>query len=294
MTPKPLIILMLCMMLMVSPALAAYEITAEPLGITTNTPGGQFSDYTIDVSQDGDGIQRISFDLSSGTTINFTLTYGDGSTVDGWFEYTNDGFYTQHTEVAIGGSASGYNYIGLQEIGRIDIVGYARNTTPDPDVLGIIVYDSVFGISEQKAVAFHPTTGAGDGVIYKIHFTSSQPVSFAWWTNDRSLVAKAANTSLLDAINEWIALVSAWKDTIIGVGTSTFYWLNFLFVENLTLIIALYISGSLAFAARSCNGNPIRLLRTFLKDQRNLFEFILKLWESLVNLIAQFRSIFRI
>lgn len=290
MTPKPFL-LILAALLLVAPALASYEITAEPLGGTLHTSGTKFSDYTIDETANGDALQRISWDLPTGTTVNYTLTYGNSETVSGWFEYTNDGFYTQHTEVAIGGIASGYDYWGLQEIGRVDIVGYARDTNTNQR--GIIVYDSVFGFSERRAISFYQTSNVSDGVIYKVHFTSNKPIGFAWYSNTRANVAKAADTSLLDVVNEWVQLAESIASFIYNTVVTLLYWLKFFFWDNLMMTVALYIAITAAVAFNKTK-DVFKGIQQFFKYQRALFEFILILWSYLVNLIATFRGIFRI
>jgi hypothetical protein len=259
-----------------------------------NLVEGKVSNLLIDVSAKGDAVQRIAVDIGTGTAVNFTLTYGNGATVSGWMEYTNDGFFRQHSEVAIDTDIQGYDYIGLQEIGRIDIVGYARNWTSNTEyTTGFIVYDSVFGISERRAMAYYPVPSISDNVIYKFELTSTKPVAVAYYTNTRENVAKAAATTLLEVINEWVQLAISLAFFVKDTAIALFFWLKFFFWDNLGMTVALYISISMAYAANTSK-DIFRFIGKFFNDQKKLFEFVLSLWTTLVNIIATFRGIFRI
>jgi len=294
-TKSLLLAFVLVLGMIVSPVCAlGYEITAEPLGGQINLVEGKVSNLLIDVSAKGDAVQRIAVDIGTGTAVNFTLTYGNGATVSGWMEYTNDGFFRQHSEVAIDTDIQGYDYIGLQEIGRIDIVGYARNWTSNTEyTTGFIVYDSVFGISERRAMAYYPVPSISDNVIYKFELTSTKPVAVAYYTNTRENVAKAAATTLLEVINEWVQLAISLAFFVKDTAIALFFWLKFFFWDNLGMTVALYISISMAYAANTSK-DIFRFIGKFFNDQKKLFEFVLSLWTTLVNIIATFRGIFRI
>lgn len=294
-TKSLLLAFVLVLGMIVSPVCAlGYEITAEPLGGQIHLVEGKVSNLSIDVSAKGDAVQRIAVDVGTGTTVNFTLWYGNGATVSGWMEYTNDGFFQQHSEVAIDTDIQGYDYIGLQEIGRIDIVGYARNWTSNTEyTTGFIVYDSVFGISERRVMAYYPVPSISDNVIYKFELTSTKPVAVAYYTNTRENVAKAAATTLLEVINEWVQLAISLAFFVKDTAIALFFWLKFFFWDNLGMTVALYISISMAYAANTSK-DIFRFIGKFFNDQKKLFEFVLSLWTTLVNIIATFRGIFRI
>ena len=288
-----LLVFVLVLGMIVSPVCAlGYEITAEPLGGQTHLVPGRPTNLSVDVSSQGDAIQRISFDIPTGTTLNFTLWYGAGSTVEGWMVYSNDGFMTQYSEVAIGGDAQGYSYWGIQEAGRIDIIGYARNyTTATEYTQGFMVYDAL-RIS-TKFMAYYPVSDLSDNVIYKFEYNSTQPVIVLYYTNTRENVAKAATTTLLEAVNEWVKFAIEIAFFVMDTAIALFYWLKFFFWDNLGMTIALYVSISMAYSANTSK-DVFKFIGKFFNDQRKLFEFMLSLWTTLVNLIATFRGIFRL
>lgn len=274
---------------------AAITVTAEPIGTTLETLTEKgVTVFSYDASPEGNAIQRIGIDAPTGTLVSFTLTYGSGSTASGTLHYYNDGFYRQTSDITLGGESSSYTYVGLQEIGRFYVSGYGRNES-EPGVWekGFLVFGSTAGLSTiSNDFVFLPVSG--DPVIYKIDVSSNNPVDVAIYYAPRDDVAAATEKSFLDVANEWVQFATGIATTIYGVLTSAFRWIKFFFIDNLGMTISLYIAGSLAIAARRSRGNPITVLRQFFRDQKNLFEFIMSLWERLVNIIAKFRGIFRI
>lgn len=280
--------------LVVIPA-SAVVVTAEPIGTTLSTITEKGTTvYSYDGTADGKAIQRIGFDVPTGTQVSYTLTYGDGSTVSGTLHYYNDGFFQQTSDISLGALSSSYTYVGLQEIGRFYVSGYGRNeTSPDTWQKGFLIYGSTGGISTiSNDYVFYPITG--DPVIYKIDISSTNPIDIALYVAPREDVAEATEKSFLDVLNEWVQIATGMASTIKDIVIAAFKWGKFFFIDNLGMTVALYIAGSLAIAARTSRGNPIKVLRQFFKDQKALFEFILSLWERLVNLVGTFRGIFRI
>ena len=276
------VLVLSCMI--VSPVCAlGYEITAEPLGGVLHLVPGRPTDLSVDVSQDGDALQRITIDIPTGTILNFTLWYGNASTVEGWMVYSNDGAFTQYSEVAIGGDVQGYSYWGIEQAGRVDIIGYARNYTSETEYTeGIMVYDAL-RIS-TKYLAYYPVSDISDNVIYKFEFTSTQPVIVNYYTNTRENVGKAASTTLLEAINEWVQFAISIGFFIMDTAIALFYWIKFFFWDNLGMTIALYVSISMAYTANTAK-DIFKFFGKFFNDQKKLFEFILSLWTlSLIHI----------
>jgi hypothetical protein len=284
-----LLALLLVLGMIVSPVSAlGYQITAEPLGGVMNLVPGRPTNLSIDVSAKGDAIQRITMDIPTGTVLNFTLFYGNANTVSGWMVYTNDGFFTQYSEVAIGGDAQGYSYWGIEEAGRIDIIGYARNYTTETEYTsGIMVYDALRVWTDH--MAYYPVSGSSLIAIYKFEYTSTRPVVVNYYTNTRANVEKAARTTLLGAGSEWIALAQKYAGSTVAFIVGLFWILKFFFIDNLLLVIALWISVSMAYSAIT-SPNIWGFYKKFFKTQKALLDFILFLWTtfwSILNYLVQ-------
>lgn len=290
-----LLLSLLLFVLLIVPASATYEITAEPLGGALHSAGSKITSFTTDVSAEGNAIQRISIDVPSGATVDFTLWYANGSTVTGHMTYepsTNcvgGGLLNtcQHSEVSIGGDTQGYSYVGTAVIGRIDIVGYARNWSADKTTYttGFIVYDSVFGVSERRAMAYYPVASISDNVIYKFQISSNKPVSVAWYTNTRQNVGQAASTNILEALGKFAAFLAQMAGRIYDFLVSLIGWIKFFFIDHLFLTLALYIAISMCFAARGARGKIPKFFRTFIGDQVKLVKFIIELFRVFVEII---------
>jgi hypothetical protein len=279
--------------MIVSPVSARYEISPQPLSGDMITTPGKVTDLTVDVSTEGKAFHKISVDLGTGTSVNFTLWYGNGDTVSGWMVYTNDGFYQQHSETAIGTDVSTFDYIGLQEIGRIDVVGYARNYSTDTEYTsGFIVYDTVYGLTQFNAMAYYPVGGnVSDNVIYKFQLTSDQPVSVTYYSDTRSTVSSWANTTPAGIVGDWLALAGQYAKAIYDFIVSIFWILKFFFIDNLLLIIALWISVSMAYSAISTR-DIFKFYTKFFRLQKALLDFVVSLWNTLVSFVYYMVQIF--
>jgi len=285
------IIIFLALLMIVSPVCAlGYQITAEPLGGVMNLVPGRPTNLSIDVSAKGDAIQRITMDIPTGTVLNFTLFYGNASTVSGWMVYTNDGFFTQYSEVAIGGDAQGYSYWGIEEAGRIDIIGYARNYTTETEYTsGIMVYDALRVWTDH--MAYYPVSGSSLIAIYKFEYTSTRPVVVNYYTNTRANVEKAARTTLLEAGNEWISLALKYSGSVLAFIAGLFWVLKFLFIDNLLLIIALYLMIPLAVALCTSR-NIFQAIGRYFQYQKKFIDFIISLWSALWSILNYLVQIF--
>lgn len=279
--------------MIVSPVSARYEISPQPLSGDMVKVPGKITDITIDVSPDGDALHKISVDLGTGTTVNFTLWYGNGDSVSGWMAYTNTGLFQQNSEVSIGTYTSTYDYVGVQEIGRIDVVGYARNYSTDTEYTsGFIVYDTVYGLTQFNAMAYYPVGGnVSDNVIYKFQLTSDQPVSVTYYSDTRSTVASWANTSPAEIVGDWLALAGQYAKAIYDFIASIFWILKFFFIDNLLLIIALWISVSMAYSAISTR-DIFKFYTKFFRIQKALLDFVVSLWNTLVSIVYYMVQIF--
>lgn len=291
------------MLLLVVPAMAeVVEITAEPLGGSLNiAPSGQ-TNYLIDVSGlQRNAIQRISIDIPSGTTVDYTVWYGNGSSLSGQMIYEPSApggcivppfvpplptVGCQRSYVSIGSGSSEEIYYGTAIAGRIDIVGYGREMTdPDNPVYGYVVYDQGLpGLHlPSGAAAFAPVPS---GVIYKFQLTATKPLTaVVYYTNTKANVQKAAKTSLLDVLKEFADLLVKIKDNVIEVFWFFYYLAEFLW-DNLILIVALYFALTGAIAI-SKSKDIFAAIQTWFKYQRALLNFILGLWDTLIGIVTK-------
>ena len=298
MTPKQFLVVgVLLIALMIAPASAKIVITAEPFGVVTHAYGDQTS-FDYDASTNNEAIQRMTIDAPIGTTVSYTLYHSNGSTVTGSVQFVDSasvfgwGYATSYID--LGGLTSSYTFLTNMGIGRIYLYGYAKNeTSTDIWQNGFVVAGTTAGITTfDNDVVFYPVTGTGDGVIYRVTFTASQPVACAVYTNSRSAVVAATSKTIPDIVWEWINFGISIAGTVYTIALMGFSGLLFL-LENWYLILALYIglTGAIAF---NQSKDIFSALRTFFRYQRSVYEFFLNMWHSLISLISSFRDIFRL
>lgn len=312
---KHLFVLLMLVMIAVPASAATYEITAEPLGGTINIGPSHVTDYTIDVSKlQRNAIQRIGIDIPTGTSLTYTIWYGNGSVLTGHMTYNPapgmcsdtalvGSGWCQFSEVAIGSSTANHYYVGAQEIGRIDIIGYGRDTTdPVAPVRGFLIYDSSFGVSNvgvteritntlsggkisSDAIAFQAVPS---GVIYKFQIQSNKPVTgIAYYTNTKANVETASNTSLLDILDKIWQVLNQIKDTVIDVFWFGYYLFEFIW-DNLFLIVPLYFALTGVMALQQSRYEIFKAITTWFRFQRSLLTFILGLIDTLIGLLSKF------
>lgn len=287
---KPIFIIgVLIFLLLIVPVSADIKITAEPLNAEEVNYDSTTS-LTWDGTSGGLAIQRIGIDAPTGTTVNFTVYYGNGDIVSGWVKYTNNGFYQQASQIYLGGQVSNYHYVGLQEIGRFYVAGYAvqNNTIP-----GLVVYGSTAGLSAiQNDYVFYQTSTSSDGVMYKIVLTSNKNIDVSILTNPRGEVASVKNKGLLEVLNDWVKLAIEFSQLILDFLWVFFTYLKFFFWDNLLMVIALYIALTGAVAVNQSR-DIFAALRKFFGYQRTLYEFIIGLFNSLVDILNKMANTFK-
>jgi hypothetical protein len=155
------------------------------------------------------------------------------------------------------------------------------------------VYDTVFGLTQFNAMAYYEVPDISSNVIYKFELTSDQPVSVTYYSDKLATVAEYANKSPIEIINEWVSFAVSIGAFIYGVVFALFTWLKFFFVDNLLMTVSLYLALTMAYSFGRAK-NMEQGLRKFFKFQKTFFEFILSLWNYLIQIISSFRGIFRI
>jgi len=300
-TKALLLALLLVLGMFVSPVSAlGYEIVeGPPPGWDFGSSVEQVYDLTVDLSTDGNALRTVRVDIPTDTSVNFTLWYGSGESVSGWMEYKQatdcwgwfPGEWCQYSGVSIGTDVDGSSNRGAQEIGRIDITTYARNWTSDHDYsTGFLVWDTTYRLPEGHQAYFAIPNGT-DNIVYKFNVVSTNPVSIGWEYNTRDKINVWVKTTPGDIANDWITLAKRHADAAIGFIFSIGWIIKFFFIDNLLLIIALWISVSMAYAAIS-SANIFIFYKKFFGLQRALVDFIITLWRVLWEIINYLVQIF--
>ena len=300
MNPHKLILILILLMAITAPAMAL--TTFEQLDAIANshvvTANNQY-DYTYDASADGDAIYRVQFTVPRDSHINFTLYYGTSESVTGSAQSTPTGGLNPlitTSWVELDGITKAYTFWDADPVYDYDIAGYASNGS---SMTGLAVYSRDYNaaILGNDLIVGKVIPDITHKLIYKIHFTGTKPFSITYTSApyknivDRLVTGTEAGLfSELKGIVDFAWLI--WK-TLYLLVTETFYWLKFFFWDNLVLALALYIglTGAIAF---NQSKDIFAGIKKFFNYQRGIYNFIISMWNALVDIISKFRDIFRL
>lgn len=306
MTPKTILIILLLALLLIAPASATLEVTGGNIDIAQVIAPGYPSVFSYTCDPD-EAISIIQFDLPINSVTNFTAYYGVDQSVTGWMIYRPAGaFGVSYSEVSIGDDVYSETFPDAQVLGyaltkNVEFVSYARNVTGTNIDVGFAVYAQGYGLFSNE-IAFYEVENLPANLITGISFVSDSDIGTIVTTNKYDRLATFVSETTYDHTSEaLLEPVQMWLDFAVGIGsalydfvTALFYWIKFLFIDNLLTTVALYMAITMAFAARSARGSPARFLRSWISDQRKFFLFMIALWNLLLDLISKFRGIFRI
>jgi hypothetical protein len=254
-------------------------------------------DFTYDGSTDGDAIYKVDFTVPRDAYVNFTLYYGTSSSVTGSAQSTPTGGINPlitTTAVELNGVSKYYTFWDVDPVYDYDIAGYASNGT---DMVGFAVYSKDYNsaILGNDLIVGYLVPDITHNLIYKIHFSGNKPFSVTYTSapnkNIVDRIVTGTETGLLNEFKKITDLAWAIWSTLFLVVTETFYWLKFFFWDNLVLTIALYIALTGAVAMNQSK-DIWAALKKFFQYQRGIFNFIISMWNSLLDIVSKFRSIF--
>ena len=243
-------------------------------------------------------ISLVEFHIQKNSRIDFTIYYGTDSTVSGYFEgYPSEdplrpGFFYTNETYSLGSDTKSYTFWD-SEYEDIALSGYAKSNEETPQT-GFIAYSREYGSLDNDLAVFYPVSNISRNTIYRITATSSKPFDITITDGTPSEVAGNADKSILDIAWEWINFGIALSGQVFEAVKGILGFIKFFFIDNLVLIIALWIVVPMAYCAMKCRGDVFRFYKQFFGLQKKMVEFIIWIWNSLISIISQFRSIFRL
>lgn len=271
---------------------AQYDMTTFPSANTTTLRAEEVRSYTHDASTEGMKIAQAYFTVPTDSQIDFTLYYGTGSTVTGSIESHHLNPLQTSTTVTLGGNSSEYSYFDVNYFYDIDLAGYAREAN-NTDNAGFILSSDAYGLLDNDLAAFYPVDNIQRNLIYKIEATGTAPFTIEIIDQQPADLAEGVSRTPLQTITEWVNFALGLGIMLYEIVSGLFAWLRFFFIDNLLMTVSLYLAITMAYAAATSK-NIFKFFGKFFNDQRKLFEFILGLWRFLIEIISQFRGIFRI
>ena len=269
----------------------SYTNTNAPLYNTVVFNFEGVTNLSHDASTQGNKIALGRLYVPDESQVNFKLFYGNGSTVDGSCENHHINLLQTSSTIILNGVSDEYTYLDAQPNMDFYFTGYGKNSTDERDT-GFLVYSMNYGEFDNGHAVFYRVPNIASNTIYRIDAWSSKPFKMEIDDGKPADVIGGVSKSSIDIIAEWVALAFSVGDMLYSLVVELIKWLKFFFIDNLTLTIALYVTLTMAFAARNARGNMEKFFRQFFNDQKKLVEFILFLWTTLIELIQKFRSIF--
>ena len=294
---RAVLALSLLLLLVAAPvaAASAYDFTGLYLNILDigkqeSKSYGAVTSITFDTSKEGKAINNIDIKVPAGEHINFTLYYGDSHTVTGSAQASTRDLWGYTTIwLTFDGTTRSYKYWDVDPATDTTFSGYARERSTNNT--GFVYYHSTYGILDDDLLIFKEVDPLSTNLIHKIVITSSAPTSVKIWYAPMGTVAGVAAKSWWDMINDLMNWATTVFDMVLNLAITLVKWIKFLFIDNLGLIVALYLSITLAMAMNG-TGDFFARLRRWVRYQKALYEFIVSMYHRLVDLVATFRSIF--
>lgn len=287
-----LALILVCGALVGSASAIEYSRTQLPQANTTHFYGDQVVSYTHNANDYNDKITLIYFTVPSNGRIDFMLSYGYEQTVSGSISNQQDGWGWTTATVTLDGVTHDYTYWDTNQFYDIEVAGYAMQTN-DTSIRGFLVSSDSYGILDNDLAVFYPVASLQQNLIYQVDASGPVPFNIEVVDSPTADAIEGIKSSPLATAQEWISFAFSIGGLIFGLVSSLFAWLKFLFVDNLVMIIALYLTITMAYAACTSR-NVFQFFQRFFKSQKTFFSFLLSLWGVLVTIISEFRAIFRI
>lgn len=282
-------------------------VTGGNINISSTETSGWVSSWYYNAPDD-ERIGIIELDVPLNSHTNITLYYGNGRYVEGWIVYTpvdlinsfseihlGDEYYSEtysetfkDSHVAIGCTAS-----AVCINSKIQFSSYAKNLTATPTQHGFSLYAQGYGLYSSE-IAFYPVSDIGQNLITGIAVTSDKDV-FIYVQNDAAnSLAQTVTLTTSEAVHQGTENVFStfmgYLSSILGAIGSIGYWLKFFFIDNLIMVVVLYIMGTLSAAIASedlkGNPNPFNILVTFFRFQAAFLRGFVWMWSKFVIMLT--------
>lgn len=251
---------------------------------------------TFDKSNEDQAITLIHFKVPQDKTVDFTIWYGAGNSVSGSASTAwNTSLLPLHTTtstITFNGVTKEYSYLDTNPEFDYYLSGYARSN--ENNETGLIVYNAGYGGFDNDLAVFMAVENLAGNLIYKVELSCPAQFDADISYGTASEVAATVSKDPLQVALEWINLALSLGSTLLGFVLMLIGIIKFFFVDNLLLVIALWLGVTMAYSAISTNGNIFKFYTKFFRYQRALLDFIVQLWNYLIQIISSFRGIFRI
>lgn len=125
-------------------------------------------------------------------------------------------------------------------------------------------------------------------VITNYRISSTKPITASQDLMETTSAVKALSAT--DEGTDLVALLKALIPMAVMVFMSLLWWLKFLFIDNLILVVALYLTGSMAYSILTSR-SIFKFYERWFKQLKALFEFISNGFNTSLQIITQIAAI---
>lgn len=231
-------------------------------------------DYT---APSGYCIWAINFDIPDESTGTIVMTQANGQTVTATWE--RGGLPMSHVSSTIGSDSGSFDLFPVVPL--YGSIWNGENTTYARQLkMGTGLVRG--GWSRVIQTTIDPA------VITNYRISSTKPITV---TQDLMVTTSAVKAlSATDEGTDLVALLKALIPMAVMVFMGLLWWLKFLFIDNLILVVALYLTGSMAYSILTSR-SIFKFYERWFKQQKALFEFIANGFDTTLRIITQIAAI---
>jgi hypothetical protein len=241
----------------------------------------------FDKSSEDKAITLIHFKVPQDHQVDFTIYYGTGTMVSGSaLNVWNVSVYpptTTTSTITFDGVTKSYSYFDTNPSWDYYLSGYARNNLDNST--GLIVYSAGYGSYDNELAVFKAVPNLGTNLIYRVDLSSDTPFDVDISYGSKSEVARSVSLTAWDIGGDWLKTATDVSFSVLGFIISLFWIIKFFFIDNLLLVIALYLGVTMAYSAISTR-DIWGFYKKFFKLQRSMLDFVVALWTTLVQIIG--------
>lgn len=247
MKPKATSLVLLAVLLLagmiVSPAAAAveYHSTTFPSYNTTHYYGEGVTHYDHDAAAENMRIALVYFKTPQEGRLDITFYYGNGTSVSGYTEnHRAPSLLWTDVTVSLNGVTDSYRYFDVNQFYDSEFSGYAKDSNETPNS-GFLLASTEYGLVDNDLAVFFPVSQLQRNLITCVVVTGDKPFNVEVVDGDPKDVAEGVSRTTFETIQDWLDLAWTTGGNLLGFLLGVLFFLKFLFVDNLLLIIALYI-----------------------------------------------------
>jgi hypothetical protein len=228
----------------------------------------------------GQAVYVIQIYSEGGTTGSIELYQDNGDTITGSWSYSDWQWWQlppkSDASITVGASTATTSFITGGDL----ITSFMAVYTNASVVKG--------SIGQTKFIANEEVFTTVDGYpVVKFKVTADKDVITTVRYIDYEDAAHDVNPETDTDLMEFLR--GYWK-MFSGIFIALVFWLKFLFVDNLTLVVVLYITGTMAYAINTSR-NIFEFYKTWFRQQTAIFHFIADMFSKVISIITQILNI---